>query len=66
MNRFWEGGPKVYGGALRQQFRAERDKLRVQAAAAQTDAERHELQTRIVRLTDAYGEKSRAIGRNLF
>jgi hypothetical protein len=66
MNRFWNGGNRTYGAALRQQFSADRDELTARLAAAQTDGERRELQEQIARLTDTYREKSRAVGRGLF
>ena len=66
MTKFWEGGPAAYGKALQSQYRAELRELRTQLKSAATESQRRELQQRIVRLSETYREKSRAMRRSLF
>ena len=66
MNKIWTGGGNAYRGALREEHRLAVDKLRSQLQAAETEAERQDIEQQIVRLAETYREKLRTIPGSLF
>ena len=66
MNKFWTGGARAYQQALQEQHQTALEELRAQLQAAESAAAREAIEQQIVRLTEAYREKSRAGRRSLF